>query len=135
MGLESRENDSWTWATVDTLLSFSALVVTWYPAVHYANALAGSPLSESTVGFVGGVLALATAYPFVEGEWSLGDLGEYLFVFLASAVGWGIVGLTVIGPSGVRFSGSDPTPQALVWGLAYLTAYGIVFRTDGTLFD
>lgn len=134
MSIVKEGADTWVWATVDTVFSVFAFVVIWYPALHYTNKLVGFPLDESRVAFGVGVLALVSAYPFVAGNVSLGDLGEYLFLFLVAAFGWGIVGMIVIIGSGLVLSGSDVVPQAVVWGLAYFTAYLVVFRTKTTIF-
>jgi len=134
MSTEGRESGSWAGATVDTVASVSALAVIWYPALHYANALARSPLTGSTVDFAVTVLAFGSAYPFVAGDFSLGDLGEYLFVLVGAALGWGVVG--TIGTVGldVRFSGANRAPEAVVWGLAYVTTYVVVCRTRISVF-
>jgi hypothetical protein len=79
---------------------------------------------------VTGVLAIGGAYPIVSGNWSLGQLGEYVFVLFASALGWGLLGMLLILVSGLTFSGSNPVPQAVLWVTASLTAYIIVYRTQ-----
>lgn len=132
--MERQEGDSWAGATVDTVLSILVLVVIWYPAVHYTNILAGYPLSEPNVSVAVSVLAFGSSYLFVAGHLSIGDLGEYLFVLLVSVILWGIFGTIVTIAAGMSFSGSDYTPLAVTWGLAYLSAYIIVFRTKSTVF-
>lgn len=134
MPITKRGGGSWTWATVDTVLSVLALGVVWHPAVSYANALTGTPFGEEVVVFAVGVLAVGTAYPFVAGDWSLGDLGEYLFLLYVAAVIWSVVGMGVILASGIRFSGTSAIPQATVWALAYVSVYVLVFRTNVTIF-
>lgn len=80
-----------------------------------------------------GVLAVGGAYPVVTGDWSLGQLGEYVFVLFASALGWGLVGVLLILVSGLTLSGSNPAPQAVLWVTASVTAYIIVYRTQLTI--
>ncbi|WP_231185389.1 hypothetical protein [Haladaptatus sp. DYF46] len=103
--------------------------------VSLGNAVLGSPASASTVNLVIGVLAVGGAYPVVAGDWSLGQLGEYVFVLTASAFGWGLLGMAVILVSGRTFAGSNPIPQATVWAAASLTAYIVVYRTQLTIFS
>jgi hypothetical protein len=135
MSMEGQEEGSWSLATVDTVLSILALLVIWYPVIYYTNTVAGFPLIESSVNFAVAVLAFGSSYPFVAGHLSLGDLGEYLFLLLASALVWGIIGTIATVAAGMTFSGSNYTPLAATWGLAYLTAYSIVFRTKITIFN
>jgi len=129
-----REVATWTSATVDLLLAILGFTVAFYPLVSLGNAVLGSPASDTTVTLVVGVLAVGGAYPVVSGEWSLGRLGEYVFVATAAAFGWGLLGLVVILVSGVSLAGSNPVPQALVWAAASFTAYILVYRTQVTVF-
>lgn len=125
--------DSWFGATVDVLLSVLGFLLVWYPLVSVGNAVLGTPVSAATVDLVVGVLALGSAYPVVAGDWSLGRVGEFAFVLVAAAVGWGLVGMVLVLASGVRLSGGNPAPQAAVWAAAYLTAYVVVYRTELSL--
>jgi len=129
-----REVATWTSATVDFVLAILVFTVAFYPVVSLGNAVLGSPVSDGTVTLVVGVLAVGGAYPVVSGEWSLGRLGEYVFVATAAAFGWGLLGLVVILVSGVSLAGSNPVPQALVWAAASFTAYILVYRTQVTVF-
>jgi len=129
------KSGTWAGATTDTVLSGVALVAIWYPLVFYSNALLGTAVGARAVTAAVGVLAVGTAYPFVAGSWSLGDLGEYLFLLFAAAFVWGVVTMAVIGMSGQQFSGAESLPQTIMWGLAYLSAYFVVRRTDVTVFS
>ncbi|WP_458208687.1 hypothetical protein [Haladaptatus sp. NG-SE-30] len=126
---------SWVSATVDFLLAVFGFIVVLYPMISLGNAVLGSPASASTVNVIIGVLAVGGAYPVVAGDWSLGQLGEYVFVLTASAFGWGLLGMLVILVSGRTIAGSNPVPQAIVWAAASLTAYLIVYRTQLTIFS
>jgi len=130
-----RRSGTWVGATADTILSGTALAIVWYPLVFYSNALLGTPLGTRAVTTAVGVLAVGTAYPFVARSWSLGDLGEYLFLLLATAFAWGFVIMAMIGVSGQQFSGSNSLPRVIMWGLAYLSAYFVVRQTDVTVFS
>lgn len=46
-----------------------------------------------------------------------------------SALGWGVIGLLVVLASEVTLSGDNRDPQALVWALAYPTAYIVEYKT------
>ncbi len=135
MGTAERGLVSWVSATVDFLLAACGFTIVLYPMVSLGNAVLGSPASASTVNLVIGVLAVGGAYPVVAGDWSLGQLGEYVFVLTASAFGWGLLGMAVILVSGRTFAGSNPIPQATVWAAASLTAYIVVYRTQLTIFS
>ena len=130
MATAERGLDSWLSATLDLLLAVFGFVVVWYPTVSLANAVLGSPLSESTCNLLVGVLALGGSYPVVAGDWSLGRLGEYIFVFHVSAIGWGVVGMLPVLASGVSFAGGNRAPQAALVAVAHLTAYVLVYRAQ-----
>lgn len=134
MATSERGLDSWLSATLDLLLAVLGFTVVWYPVVSLGNAVLGSPVAPTTVATVVGVLALGGAYPVVAGDWSLGRLGECVFVLVASAIGWGLVGLLFVLASGVSLSGSDRAPQAAVWLAAYATTYVVVYRAESELF-
>ena len=121
---------SWVSATVDFLLAVLGFTLALYPLVSLGNAVLGSPHSATTVNLVTSVLAFGGAYPVVAGGWSLGQLGEYVFVLFASALGWGLIGMLVILASGLTLSGSNPVPRAVLWATASLTAYIVVYRTQ-----
>lgn len=127
--------NSWLSATLDLLLSFLGFILVWYPMVSLGNAVLGFPISTSTSNLLVGVLALGGSYPVVAGDWSLGQLGEYIFVLIASALGWGLIGMIAVLASGMSISGSNPAPQAAVWAAAYLTAYIVVYETQRTIFS
>ena len=134
MATANSELDSWLSATLDFLLSFVGFIIVWYPMVSLGNAVLGFPVSTSTSNLIVGVLAFGGSYPVVAGDWSLGQLGEYIFVLLASTIGWGLVGIVALLVSGVTISGSNLAPQAAVWAAAYLTAYVVVYKTQRTIF-
>lgn len=121
-------------ATVDTVLSVIVLTLIWFPAVSLMNSLAGRPFGGDLVFRVVVVLAVGTAYPFVAGDWSLGDLGEYLFLLFVAALAWGLVVMGVLVILGIELFSPNPLPQATVWFLAYGSTYYVVFRTDTVLF-
>lgn len=136
MAAAERSLVSWLSATVDVLVAVLGFVILWYPMVSLGNAVVGEPASAALVDGVVGVLALAGAYTLIAGEWELGGrLGEYVLVLVASAIGWGVVGMLFLVASGVSLSGENPLPQALVWAAAYLTAYLVVFRSTWSIFD
>ncbi|WP_080506811.1 hypothetical protein [Halorubrum distributum] len=126
--------DSWLSATLDFFLSIIGFIIVWYPAVSLGNAILGFPVSASTSNLLVGVLAFGGSYPVIAGDWSLGQLGEYIFVLFASAIGWGLVGMTAVLASGVSISGSNLAPQAAVWVAAYLTAYIVVYKIQRSIF-
>ena len=134
MATAERGLDSWVSATLDLLLAMFGFILVWYPMVSIGNAVLGFPVSSSTSHLLVGVLALGGSYPVVAGDWSLGQLGEYIFVLLASVLGWGVLGMIAFLALGVSTSGSDPTPRAAVWAAAYLTAYIVVYRTQLSIF-
>lgn len=126
---------AWVSATVDILLAVLAFGFIWYPMVSLANAILGAPASSSLVNGVVGVLALGGAYTVIAGDWALGgQIGEYVFALIASAFGWGFIGLLVIFLSGISVAGDNPVPEAMMWAAAYLTAYIVVYRTSWSLF-
>lgn len=135
MATSERGLDSWLSATLDLLLAVLGFTVVWYPMVSLGNVVLGSPVAPATVDAVVAVLALGGTYPVVAGDWSLGRLGEYVFVLVASAIGWGLVGLLFVLASGVTLSGSDRAPQAAVWLAAYVTAYVVVYRAEIRIFS
>lgn len=135
MATAERGLDSWLSATFDLLLSILGFILVWYPMVSLGNAVFGFPISTSMSNLLVGVLALGGSYPVVAGDWSLGQLGEYIFVLVASAIGWGLIGMGAVLASGVSISGSNPAPQAAVWAVAYLTAYIVVYRTQRSVFS
>lgn len=114
MATAERGLDSWLSATFDLLLSILGFILVWYPMVSLGNAVFGFPISTSMSNLLVGVLALGGSYPVVAGDWSLGQLGEYIFVLVASAIGWGLIGMGAVLASGVSISGSNPAPQAAV---------------------
>ncbi|ELZ33824.1 hypothetical protein [Halorubrum distributum] len=134
MATAERELDSWLSATLDFLLSIVGFIIIWYPMVSLTNAVLGFPVSTSTSNLIVGVLAFGGSYPVVAGDWSLGQLGEYIFVLLASTIGWGLVGMVAILVSGASISSSNLVPQAVVWAAAYLTAYIVVYKTQRSIF-
>lgn len=135
MATAERGLDSWLSATLDLLLSVLGFTLVWYPMVTLGNAVLGFPVSDSTSNLLVGVLALGGSYPVVAGDWSLGQLGEYIFVLMASAIGWGLIGMVAVLTAGMSISGSNPAPQAAVWAAAYLTACIIIYRTQRSIFS
>jgi len=134
MASPARESDSWAAATLDFLLAAGGFVLVWYPIVHFGNALLGAPATDATVNLVVGVLAFGGAYPVVAGDWSLGRLGEFVFVLFAGVLGWGAVGAVLVLASGASLSGGDVAPLTLVWAAAYATAYAVVYRRGIRIF-
>lgn len=134
MATVERGLDSWLSATLDLLLSVYGFIIVWYPMVSVGNAVLGFPVSTSTSHLIVGVLALGGSYPVVAGDWSLGQLGEYIFVFSVSTLGWGLVGMMAILASGVSISGSNLAPQAAVLAASHLTTYIVVYRTQLSVF-
>jgi hypothetical protein len=133
MGTTERGLVSWVSATVDLLLAVFGFVIVFYPTVSLGNAVLGSTASASTVNLIIGILAVGGAYPVVAGDWSLGQLGEYILVLTVSVFGWGLLEMLVIVVSGRTIAGSNPIPQAIVLAAASLTAYLIVYRTRLTI--
>ena len=135
MATIEQELESWLSATIDFLLSILGFTLIWYPMVSLGNAVLGSLVSAATVNLIVGVFAFGGAYPVVAGDWSLGRIGEYIFVLIASAITWGFIGMVIVLVSRVSISGSNAVPQAMVWAAAYLTAYFIVYRTQLSIFS
>jgi hypothetical protein len=135
MATAERGTGSWLAATLDLLLAVLGFTIVWYPIVSLGNAALGSPVSTGTVQLVVSVLALGGAYPVVAGDWSLGQLGEFVFALTASAFVWGVIGLLTLLLGEFSFDGSNRLPQVVVWLAAYLTAYVLVFRTSVTLLE
>jgi len=122
--------DSWLWATVDVLLAVIGFVVVFYPPVSFGNEVFGVPLAPSTVNLVVAVLALGGAYPVVTGDWSLGRLGEFTFLLVVSAMVTAVVAMICIAASGIQLASDTLVFRVTVWGLAYLLAYVVAYRTD-----
>jgi|SRR6056297_2910818 len=122
--------DSWLWATVDVLFAFIGFVVVFYPPVSFGTEVLGVSLAPSTVNLVVAVLALGGAYPVVAGDWSLGRLGEFMFVLVASAMVTAVAAMICIAVSGIRLASDTLVFRVTVWGLAYLLAYVVVYRTN-----
>ncbi|WP_135852677.1 hypothetical protein [Halorussus salinus] len=121
--------DSWLWATVDVFLAFVGFVVVFYPLVTFGNEILGFPVTQSTVNLVVAVLALGGAYPVVAGDWSLGRLGEFTFVLVASAMVTAVAAMIFMVASGTQLASDTLLFRVAVWGLAYLLAY-VVYRTN-----
>lgn len=134
MAAAERGLDSWLSATLDLLLSVLGFLIVWYPIVLLGNAILGFPVSTSTSHLLIGVLALGGSYPVIAGNWSLGQLGEYIFVLYTSTLGWGLVGMIANLALGVSISGSNLAPQAAVLAVSHLTAYIVVYRTQLSVF-
>lgn len=130
MGAIRRQLEDAFWATTDVFLSTFGLGMVFYPLVLTTNELLGAPLTESQVTLFVLVLALGGSYPFVAGDWSLGFLGEYVFVFTASVLGIGLLGAVGIVVSGVELSGSDPLPRAVLFALAYVVSFVLVRQRE-----
>lgn len=58
-----------------------------------------------------------------------------MFVLVAAAFAWGVAGMGVVVVVGLDLSGSDPRPQAVLWAVAYLTAYVVVYQTDVSVLE
>lgn len=135
MAAAERGFGSWVSATVDILLAVLAFGFIWYPMVSLGNAVLGGPASPSLLNWIVGVLAVGGAYTVIAGEWALGgQIGEYVFALIASALLWGFIGMLVIFLSGISVAGDNPVPEAMMWSAAYLTAYIVVYRTSWSLF-
>lgn len=130
MATAERDSSTWFSATCDLLLAVLGFALVWYPFVSLGNAVLGTPVADTTVTAVVGVLALGGAYPVLAGDWSLGRLGEFVFALTASAFAWGILGMLCVLAFDLTIAGSDRRPQAAVWAVAYATAYLLVYRID-----
>ena len=133
MSATSRGLDELFWATTDTLLAAFGLGVVLFPAVLTGNSVLGTPLDESAVYLIVGVIAVGGSYPFVAGEWSLGSLGEYIFAFTAAVLGFGLTGAIVLIAAGVELSGSHSVPRAAVFAVSYVVASLVVSRRESIL--
>ena len=118
----------WVWATVDVLLAVFGLTIVLYPAVSLGNAVVAEPLAEPYVNLIVGILALGGAYPFVAGDWSLGHLGDYIFVLTVTVLGIGVVIMGSLVVAGIELPGSNPVPQAVLFGLSSTVAYFLVYH-------
>ncbi|MFC5970131.1 hypothetical protein ACFPYI_02190 [Halomarina salina] len=125
-----RESVSTLGATVDVLLAAFGLWLVCWPLAGVANAVAGTPLTESQVSLLVGCVALGGSYPFVAGDWSLGRLGDFVFALAASALALGVLGLFAVLLSGIELSGSDPVPQFVTVACAYVVAAVVVYWRD-----
>lgn len=134
MATAERGFDSWLSATIDLLLAVLGFTLVWYPMVSLGNTVLGTPVSDATVNLIVGMLALGGSYPVVAGDWSLGRVGDYVFVLIASVIGWGIIGMVSVLALDVTISGSNRAPQVVVWGAAYLTSYLVVYRTELSIY-
>lgn len=103
------------------------------PLVIYTNAVLGSPLQQDTVRTV--LLAscgVGTVF-LVRGYWSLDRLWTYALVLVATAIGVASVGAVIVLVIDIELSGSDPSPLALVWAIAYSITYLVVNRFGARL--
>jgi hypothetical protein len=128
MGTVTRELTSVFWATVDFQLATLGLTVVLAPAIVLGNRAVGAPLPDWLVTLTVGALVVGGAYPFVAGHWSLGRLGDFMFVLVAAWISLLVLAAIAIVVSGVRLSGDDLLPQAVVVWLGYPVAYWVVFR-------
>ncbi|QLH78467.1 hypothetical protein HZS55_14725 [Halosimplex rubrum] len=135
MATAERGIGSWLSATYDLLLAVLGFTIVWYPVLSLSNTVLGSPVADATVNLIVGMLAFGGAYPVVAGDWSLGRLGDFAFVLIASEIGWGIIGMVSVLALDVTISGSNRLPQAIVWGAAYVTAYLVVYRTSMSIYQ
>ncbi|WP_158056625.1 hypothetical protein [Halorussus halophilus] len=126
MGAIRRQLEDTFWATTDVFLATFGLGMLFYPIVLTTNAMLGTPLTDSEVTLFVVILALGGSYPFVAGDWSLGLLGEYIFVFTASALGIGLLAAIGIVVFGIELSGSDPLPRAVLFAMAYFVSFVLV---------
>lgn len=108
--------------TVDLLLAAFGLAVLTFPVVSVTNVALGDPLAQSTVRTVVGVVALGGSYPFVAGDWSLGRLGEFVFLVAASALVGSACLFALAAFFDVTVSTNDESAHAVVVGLIYSVA-------------
>ena len=127
--------DSWLSATMDVSLAILGWTILFVPILSISNRLLGSPLTDSTLGIALVVLAVVATYPVMIGTVSLGDLGEFLFLAVGSALVWGLVLLLALAMVGDFFDGGEPLPEAFLLAVAYLSAYLLLYRFDVRVFQ
>ncbi|WP_136686644.1 hypothetical protein [Halorhabdus amylolytica] len=127
--------DSWLSATMDVSFAILGWTILLAPVLSIGNRLLGSPLTDSTLGIVLVVLAVGATYPVMIGTVSLGNLGEFLFLAVGSALVWGSVLLLALATVGGSFAGGEPLPAALLLTVAYLSAYVLLCRFDVRVFQ
>lgn len=125
---------SWLLATVDVAFAFLGVAAIAYPTLALVAALLGSPTLQALVPVLTFVLAFGASYPYVAGGWSLGRLGEFLFVAVVGSLTWGAVVAGVVLALDVATVADDPAPIATVWTLALATAYAVVYWQEIQLF-
>ena len=125
---------SWLLATVDVGFAFLGVAAAVYPTLSLAAALLGSPFLRALVPVLTFVLAFGASYPYVAGGWSLGRLGEFLFVAVAGVLAWGAVVAGVLLVFDVAIVPDDPAPIATAWTLGLATAYAVVYWQEIRLF-
>ncbi|WP_227130700.1 hypothetical protein [Halorubellus salinus] len=125
---------SWLLATVDFAFAFLGVAAIAYPTLALAGALVGSPTLRALVPVLTFVLAFGASYPYVAGDWSLGRLGEFLFVAVAGSLAWGALVAGVVLALDLATVPGDPAPIATAWTLALATAYAVVYWQERQLF-
>lgn len=123
---------SWVFATSDFVLAFVGAIVVAYPAVAFADALAGSPL-PGLVPLAAFALAFGASYPLVAGDWSIARLYDVLLVAVAISV---VATLALTAVATALDLGSTPeSGPAGGWLLSLAAAYGVVTRFDVHVFS
>lgn len=134
MTMTKRSGESWIEVTFETSLSIIALFIIWYPMVYFLNEFAGDIFSLSMVINIVFVLSIGGAYPFIAGDWSLGLLGEFAFLLLLTVLAWGMIAFIIIISFSMDVSNHASYSRAIMWLLAYLTTYMMIFRYDVEVF-
>ncbi|MFC6955158.1 hypothetical protein [Halorubellus litoreus] len=125
---------SWLLATVDFAFAFLGVAAVAYPTLSLVASLVGSPFLRALAPILTFVLAFGASYPYVAGDWSLGRLGEFLFVAVAGALAWGALVAGVVLALDLATDPGDPAPIATAWTLALATAYVVVYWQERQLF-
>ncbi|NHN40186.1 hypothetical protein G9C85_00865 [Halorubellus sp. JP-L1] len=127
MGSAAREATSWLLATLDFVFAFVGVGAVAYPTLRLVAELAGPTVPRGLVPLAAFALAFGASYPYVAGDWSLGRLGEFLFVAIASTLAWGVLVAGVVLALDLPSYPADPAPAATAWTLALATAYAVVY--------
>ncbi|WP_323676752.1 hypothetical protein [Halorubellus sp. PRR65] len=125
---------SWLLATADFAFAFLGVAAVAYPTLYLLAALVGSPVLRDLAALAAFVLAFGASYPYVAGDWSLGRLGEFLFVAVAGVLAWGAVVAGVVLALDLATAPDDPASLATTWTLALATAYAVVYWQQRQLF-
>lgn len=117
------------------------LALLWLPIIGIVNAAFSFELGNHLMIILAVLLALPSSYPFYTGSYSIGLLGEFLFVFIVALFAWGLLGFAVIVASAMVGFG-PPTSGGVVGGMmgvihvgaGYLTAYIVCVRLNLQVF-